>query len=930
MDLSIPKFNSLKEFFNWWQTPQVQDVIRKNPQAISTLAQHPNVEPWLSRFLNMVQKTETSPPASIEESIRILTVASPENEALRQKALHSYAKRPEAFEAAITADLASAGDIESVATELSSFAVPEPKGSIIAGNYRVIRRLGEGGMGAVYLAHDTTLDIEIALKMLKMDEFASEEEVERFLSEARSAAQLNHPNIVRVYNAGVDERGRFYIAMQFIEGGSLKNYLADKGEEHGARSMDRELARIFHTVAQALAHAHSNGIIHRDIKPANILLDRDGTPYLADFGLAKRLDAAETGVRTATYAVMGTPWYMSPELASGEARTVSPESDIFSFGATMYHAFTGGAPFEAPSAYKVMEKVIEEMPPLPRTLRPDMPRDIDAIIMKCLHKDRRLRYAGAGELAADLEAFLEGRPVSARPVSSLERFRWRLKRKKALVMAVLVAVLAAVLIGFIVWRQSSVRKTELKEKRVKAVRLFGDAKAAFENKEFEKALELVSKSLTLIPDSKEAQDLKSLCDARLQERRQREAARQEAETILKKLAMAATLDEQLNLLDQAIAADPAWLRPYLDKGETLKDANRDEEAIAAFERAIAVAQQNTDTGGEAVAHFQMGVIYWQKQDDKAGPHFNRVLQLMPDVRNPMTLFAQAAGAYGRKDHDYCIQLLDEALVLNPDFAEAYNGRGVARAKKGDYGHAIADFDKAIQLKPNFAMAFNNRGNVRKEKRDYDGAIADCTEAIRLNPSNATAFSNRGSAKIAKRDYDGAIADFNEAIRLNPSNAKAFNNRGNARKKKGDIDGAIADHTEAIRLNPNEGILFFNRANARKKKGDYDGAIADFDKAIQLKPNFAVAFNNRGKAKDEKRDPDGAIADYKKALEIAPNLWMAWGNLSHLYALRRDKPNCLEALRNLLRLNPRLRKWAQTEKAFDWLRNDPDFQRLTRE
>jgi tetratricopeptide (TPR) repeat protein len=235
-----------------------------------------------------------------------------------------------------------------------------------------------------------------------------------------------------------------------------------------------------------------------------------------------------------------------------------------------------------------------------------------------------------------------------------------------------------------------------------------------------------------------------------------------------------------------------------------------------------------------------------------------------------------------------IDFYSEAVRLQPDFAEAFYNRGIARKDKGDMEGAERDFEQAIGVQPDYAAAFNNRGVARKAKHDLDGALQDYDEAIRLQPDFAIAFNNRGNARKDKGDLEGALQDYDEAIRLKSDYAGAFYNRGSARADKGDPDGAIADYTEAIRLKPDYAEAFYNRGNARKAKGDPDGAIADFIEAIRFRPDYAKAFNNRSGVRKAKGDLDGAIQDLNEAIRLMPDFAEAFYNRALIWKLM-DRP-----------------------------------------
>jgi tetratricopeptide (TPR) repeat protein len=228
-----------------------------------------------------------------------------------------------------------------------------------------------------------------------------------------------------------------------------------------------------------------------------------------------------------------------------------------------------------------------------------------------------------------------------------------------------------------------------------------------------------------------------------------------------------------------------------------------------------------------------------------------------------------------------------AIRLKPDYAEAFNNRGVARYQKGDVEGALQDYGEAIRLKPDYADAFNNRGIARRANGDVEGALQDYSEAIRLKPDYADAFNNRGIARAAKGDVEGALQDYGEAIRLKPDYADAFNNRGIARAAKGDLERALQDYNEAIRIKPDYAFAFFNRGIARRDKGDLEGALQDYNEAIRLNPDYADAFHNRGATRRDKGDLEGALQDYNEAIRLKPDYALAFYNRSNARRAKGD-------------------------------------------
>ncbi|MBX9717453.1 MAG: protein kinase, partial [Microbacteriaceae bacterium] len=286
--------------------------------------------------------------------------------------------------------------------------------------YAVLSTLGKGGMGVVYKARHLKLNRVVALKTMLGEERSSRADLLRFLAEAEAVAAIKHPNVVEVYDYG-DTNGRPFMALEFLSGGSLADHLSRKQNAGGGLTAAPDTARPHAQIARGVAAAHAQGIVHRDLKPANVLLDESGTPKVADFGLAKRGDGADV---TQIGQVMGTPAYMSPEQAKGESKFVGPQADVWALGVMLYEALTGVRPF-AGTVHEILAKVQRAEPVAPRVLVPALPRDLEAICLKCLAKEAHERYPTARELADDLDCYLRGKLISVRPAGPAERaYKW--------------------------------------------------------------------------------------------------------------------------------------------------------------------------------------------------------------------------------------------------------------------------------------------------------------------------------------------------------------------------------------------------------------------------------------------------------------------------------------------------------------------------
>src|SRR5262245_7878007 len=313
----------------------------------------------------------------------------------------------------------------------------------------ILSELGRGGMGVVYKARQVRLNRLCALKIALSGNHPGAVARARFLAEAEVIAWLRHPNVVQIYGLGEHE-GLAYFEMEYIEGGSLARRL------DGTPWAPEPAARMVAVLARAIGDAHRLGIVHRDLKPANVLLMGDGTPKVVDFGLAKSLEADSNLTNSGIF--IGTPSYAAPEQAEGQA--VGPAADIYALGAILYHLLTGRPPFQAATAHQTLEQVKATDPVPPSRLQPGLPRDAETICLKCLHKDPRRRYADAAALAEDLEHFLAGRPILARPTGAAERLRKWVHRRPA-VAALSAAVAAVTILGFALvawqWRRAEAK-----------------------------------------------------------------------------------------------------------------------------------------------------------------------------------------------------------------------------------------------------------------------------------------------------------------------------------------------------------------------------------------------------------------------------------------------------------------------------------------
>ncbi|MEO8428124.1 MAG: protein kinase [Verrucomicrobiota bacterium] len=358
----------------------------------------------------------------------------------------------------VTGEEQSAGETRPSEEARTSVA---PRVGSRVGDYVLEAPLGEGGMGIVYRARQSSLNRVVAIKMLPFGRFSPDAHLKRFRAEAEAIAQLRHPNIVTIYEVGEHE-GQPFFSMEYVDGPDLAKMIRERPPPI------REAARLLARVAQAIHYAHEQGIVHRDLKPSNILLDSRDQPLVSDFGLVRNL--ASDSDLTITGQALGSPHYLPPEQAEGRREAHTPASDVYGLGAILFHLLTGRPPFVGETIGALFRQLAESEPVFPRLLNPDVPRDLEIICLKCLEKDPARRYRSAKELADELERFLRDEPIRARPINPFERaWRW-CRRRPALAgmtAATLLTLCAGLITSLTLWHREQERARQLSESLVR-------------------------------------------------------------------------------------------------------------------------------------------------------------------------------------------------------------------------------------------------------------------------------------------------------------------------------------------------------------------------------------------------------------------------------------------------------------------------------
>jgi serine/threonine protein kinase/beta-glucanase (GH16 family) len=334
--------------------------------------------------------------------------------------------------------------------------------------YETRERLGEGTTAIVFRAWDRDLKRFVALKVLREVAGLSPIARERFRREAEAAAGLTHPNVVTLHDAGETPEGQLYLVLELVEGRSLKEYLSE------GQHQDREIAGMIEKTARGVAAAHEKGIVHRDLKPANILVTRGGEPKVGDFGLAHLMDSTAELTRSGT--TLGTPLYMSPEQVQGRLKDLTPRTDVYSLGAILYEATVGRPPHLGATVTEIYHKAVQEEPVAPRRVKPDIPRDLETIILKSLDKDPARRYPTAREFAEDVHRYLEGEPIEALSISRPRRLWRKAVKYRAFLFPAVGAVVLGILVGLLLHRRPSTNSVVFFEDATEDFRLIREGK----------------------------------------------------------------------------------------------------------------------------------------------------------------------------------------------------------------------------------------------------------------------------------------------------------------------------------------------------------------------------------------------------------------------------------------------------------------------
>ncbi|MBN9522629.1 protein kinase [bacterium] len=783
--------------------------------------------------------------------------------------------------------------------------------------YEGLEEIGHGSMGVVYRARQVGLGRPVALKMILADPRGGREALERFTSEARILASLQHPNIVQIYDINLGHEPP-YFSMELVEGGTLAARLG------GRPQPVRAAAQLLLALARAVHVAHQGGIVHRDLKPGNVLIpaadtrasaaDRMtaalglrspdaalGTPKITDFGLAKNLSAGAD--QTESGVIMGTPNYMAPEQAEGKSRDVGPAADVYSLGAILYEALTGRPPFVAESPVETFLQVFHAELVSPSRLQPKLPRDLETICLKCLHKIPARRYATAGELADDLQRFLSGESILARPTPVREKVaKWALRRPALAAAAGCAAAAVVGILGFGVWHQVELRarlgdairderdsraaevaateRERLTGLRGTANGLVHAAEAALAAKDWAGARVALARAHEQVGGEPDLADLRDRV-AGLQQRadRQRadhdrlEAFRDRRNDALFHATMFTGTGLAAAVRETSAAATAALMQFGVSPGTTTAPtvdspfytaAEKAEVTEGCYELLVVLA--------DAVAQPRPG----QSADDVRRQAVEAVV-----VLDRAAGLGRATQAFHRRRAQYLAQADQTdtatrerglAAATLPTTPLDHFLLGQERYRAGEFTAAVGAFEGALQLQPDHFWARYFLGLTWLKARRPDQAVTCLTACLAQRREFPWLHLLRATALGELNQYDRAEADFDTALKVPLTEAGRYGllvNRGAMRVRRGMTDAGAADFRAALALRPGQYQAHASLAQVHLQEREFDAAIARLDEAVRLEPGLASLYRTRALVRLIRQEPDAALADLDTALRLDP-------------------------------------------------------------